>query len=115
MVAAFAGAVACVVPLLKPAWLWTETRWQVSRLGSSDPVVFAQAFDAVSSGMDPAVLPLLSSEAERAFRRGDHLVYYQLVRAIHVRCGVPFAPEDTRLVEPGDLRRMVAERREPPR
>jgi hypothetical protein len=110
VIGAAAGAVACAVPLLRPAWLWTETRWQVSRLDSSDPAVFSRAFAAVAGGMDPAVLPFLGSEADRAFARGDRLVYYQLVRAIHARCGVPFAPEDTRLPEPEDLRRMIREK-----
>ena len=109
---ALACALACCVPFARPAWLWAQTRWYVSRLDASDPGAFGRAYEALARDLHPDVLPLLCAEAERAHDRGDKAVYFQLVRAIHARCGIPFAPEDTRLPGPEDLRRMAREARE---
>ena len=81
-----------------------QTKWRVAGLASTDRAAFDKSFEALVRDPRPDVSFILCDEAEDTTSRQ---VYYQIVRVLHMRLGLGYAPEETSLPPPGALRDMV--------
>ncbi|HVR74535.1 MAG TPA: hypothetical protein VMT52_09395 [Planctomycetota bacterium] len=81
-----------------------QTKWRVAGLASMEEGVFERSFEALVRDPRPDVSFILCDEAGNTPSRQ---VYYQIVRVLHARLGLGYAPEETSLPPPDALRDMV--------
>lgn len=81
-----------------------QTKWRVAGLASTDEGVFETSFEALVHDPRPHVSFILCDEAVNTPSRQ---VYYQIVRVLHARLGLGYAPEETSLPPPEALRDLV--------
>jgi len=103
---ALASAV-CVYLAAEPAWLRYWVKEQLAGLESADRSEFSRAYASLAYDPDGRISLLLCDALDR---RPSRELRYQIIRVLHTRLGIQYAPEDTRLPSNEHMRRLVKER-----